>query len=98
MAKEIAMSHHEKWEGSGYPLGLSGEEIPISARIVAIVDVYDAIRSKRPYKQNKSHDAAMEIITHGDNRTIPTHFDPAVKNCFVKTNKKFDEIYREYEK
>jgi HD-GYP domain-containing protein (c-di-GMP phosphodiesterase class II) len=97
MAKEIAMSHHEKWDGSGYPLGLGGEEIPLSARIVAIVDVYDALRSRRPYKEPQSHDSAMEIITHGDERTVPTHFDPVIKSAFVKINKKLDDIYRENE-
>jgi len=97
MAKQIAMSHHEKWDGSGYPLGLSGEEIPLSARIVAIVDVYDALRSRRPYKEPHSHDSAMEIITHGDDRTIPNHFDPVIKSAFVKINKMLDEIYNENE-
>ena len=97
IAREIAMSHHEKWDGSGYPLGLSSEDIPRSARIVAIVDVYDALRSKRPYKEPFGHVEAVEIITKGDSRTKPWHFDPDVKSSFMKLHKDMDEIYKEYE-
>ncbi len=97
IAKEIAMSHHEKWDGSGYPLGLRSEDIPRSARIVAIVDVYDALRSKRPYKEPFKHEESVEIITKGDSRTKPSHFDPDVKNAFMKLNIKMDEIYKDYE-
>ncbi|OYT93293.1 MAG: two-component system response regulator [Burkholderiales bacterium PBB3] len=78
-AKEIAYSHQEKWDGSGYPLGLAGDAIPISARLMAIADVYDALISRRVYKPPFSHAAAMEIIQQGRAR----HFDPDVVDAFV---------------
>lgn len=93
MAEEIALSHHERWNGSGYPSGLRGEEIPLSGRITNIVDQYDALRSKRPYKVNLHHDTVFKIITEGDGRTSPEDFDPAILEAFKRSVKKFDEIF-----
>lgn len=78
-AEAIAQSHHEKWDGTGYPKGLAGTEIPISGRVMAIADVYDALRSERPYKKAFSHEQALEIIVAGRG----THFDPAVVDAFL---------------
>ncbi len=78
MGISIARSHHEKWDGSGYPEGLKGEDIPLSARIMAIVDVYDALRSQRPYKEAFSHEKSMQIIRSGTG----THFDPDIVDAF----------------
>ena len=87
-AREIAISHHEKWNGSGYPYGLKGEDIPISGRLMALVDVYDALVSKRVYKAALTHEAAVEIIT-GD-RGI--HFDPDVVDAFLEIQEWFKQI------
>ena len=94
MAREIAHCHHEMWEGGGYPRGLKGEEIPIAARIVALADVYDALRSTRPYKAGFSHDRAMEIMLHGDERMHPaSHFDPALLALFAAHHEKFADLW-----
>lgn len=93
MAEEIARTHHEKWNGTGYPRGLKEEEIPLSGRITNIVDQYDALRSKRPYKLNLHHETVMKIITEGDGRTHPEDFDPQVMDAFRKSSRKFDEIF-----
>lgn len=85
---DIARSHHEKWDGSGYPDGLTGEDIPLSARIMAVSDVYDALRSKRPYKPAFTHAKSCEIIIEGAER----HFDPAVVNIFREVQAEFAEI------
>jgi putative two-component system response regulator len=93
LAREIAMSHHEKWDGSGYPAGLKGEDIPLSARIVAIADHYDAMRSNRPYKEGFSHDRTMSILTVGDGRTLPGHFDPEVLEAFTGIHDELECIF-----
>jgi len=94
MSREIAHCHHEMWAGGGYPRGLKGEEIPIAARIVALADVYDALRSARPYKPAFSHERAVEIMLHGDERMRPeTHFDPKLLALFGKHNQKFAELW-----
>jgi putative two-component system response regulator len=93
MGAEIAGGHHERWDGSGYPLGLKGEAIPLSARIMQICDVYDALRSKRPYKEALSHERSAEIIISGDDRTMPSHFDPAVLDAFKSCMGKFRDIF-----
>lgn len=87
-AKEIAGGHHEKWDGSGYPRGLSGKEIPLSARIMAIADVYDALISKRVYKKEFTHDDAVNIIKDGRG----SHFDPEIVDLFIEINKDFEVI------
>ncbi|MGC8956032.1 MAG: HD-GYP domain-containing protein [Fervidobacterium sp.] len=95
LARNIALYHHEKYDGNGYPYGLSGEEIPIEARIVALVDVYDALRSKRPYKDGLSHEEAVEIITKGDDRTRPEHFDPKLLEIFVENSEQIKKLWEE---
>jgi putative two-component system response regulator len=89
MGMEIARSHHEKWDGSGYPQRLSGEDIPLSARIMAVADVYDALRSKRVYKPGCPHAEAMEIVKRGSG----SHFDPALVEIFVVHQEAFREIF-----
>jgi putative two-component system response regulator len=96
MGAEIALNHHEKWDGSGYPNGLSGKAIPLSARIMSLCDVYDALRSKRPYKPAFSHEKTLKIILEGDGRTQPEHFDPAVLAAFASHPEHFDKIYENY--
>jgi PAS domain S-box-containing protein len=91
IGKQIAYHHHEKWDGSGYPAGLSGETIPLSTRIVALADVYDALTSRRSYKKAYSHEEAVAIIV----REKGCHFDPDVVEAFLAHEKKFNEIRRE---
>lgn len=93
MARHIARSHHEKFDGSGYPDGLKGSEIPMEARIVALADVYDALRSPRRYKKAFTHEETVKIITIGDGRTLPSHFDPDVLEVFKKYHFEFAQIY-----
>jgi HD-GYP domain-containing protein (c-di-GMP phosphodiesterase class II) len=94
MAADIARCHHEKWDGSGYPAGLEREGIPLSARIVTVVDVYDALRSARPYKQGLSHEEACRVLLDGDERTRPAeHFDPALLALFRTHHAAFDAIW-----
>jgi Response regulator containing a CheY-like receiver domain and an HD-GYP domain len=87
-AKEIIYFHHEKWDGSGYPEKISGYEIPVSARIMAVADVYDALVTKRVYKEAFSHEMAVNIIKEDSGK----HFDPIVVEAFLKLEKKFKEI------
>ena len=88
LAKEIALTHHEKWDGSGYPRGLSKKEIPISGRLMALSDVYDALISKRVYKEAFTHEEAKNIILEGKG----IHFDPDIVDAFIKREAKFIEI------
>jgi putative two-component system response regulator len=92
IAEQIACCHHEKWDGSGYPNGFAGEDIPIAARLMTIADVYDALISERPYKKAFSHKKAVDIILHGDERTRPEEFDPRLLRCFERIHPQFDEI------
>ncbi len=93
MGKNIAASHHEKWDGSGYPKGLKGEEIPLEARIAAVADQYDALRNERVYKPAFSHEKTYGIIVNGDGRTKPAHFAPDVLSVFIDHAAAFEEIY-----
>ena len=91
MAKDVILYHHERWDGKGYPNGLKGDDIPLSARIVSIGDVYDALTSKRPYKGAMSHEEAVEII-----RKEAFKFDPMLLDLFMENNGDFDRIKRQF--
>ena len=94
VAEEMAMFHHERWDGKGYPLGKKGEEIPLCARIMSIVDVYDALTSERPYKQPFSHEKSMAIIVEGKG----TQFDPNLVDVFVKYSNQIKKCLENKEK
>ena len=98
IAREIAISHHENWDGSGYPYGLKGSAIPLSGRITKIADVYDALRSKRSYKAPFSHGEAIRIFREGDERVSPQcHFDPELLATFFKIEHIFEKVYESLE-
>lgn len=92
VAKEIAGGHHEKWDGSGYPRGLQGEQIPLCARMMALADVFDALASKRPYKEPFPHSKVVEIIFEGSG----SHFDPEVVEVFQEKDAEFQEILQRF--
>ncbi|MDX9800906.1 MAG: HD domain-containing protein [Spirochaetia bacterium] len=91
MAMEIARSHHEKWDGNGYPYALSGNDIPLSARIVALADVYDALRMKRIYKDPYSHEKTVSMIKEGRG----SHFDPDLVDLFINIEKDIEGLYNQ---
>jgi putative two-component system response regulator len=93
MGEEMAHSHHERWDGSGYPRGLSGSRIPLAAHVMAIADVYDALRTPRKYKDAFDHETSVGIMTKGDGRTKPSHFDPRLLSHFSEISGEFDSIY-----
>lgn len=97
IAREIALYHHEKYSGKGYPYGLKGDEIPLCAAIVGLVDVYDALRSERPYKPAYTHEKAMEIILKGDGRTSPEDFHPEVLKIFKEHENEIKELWKKVE-
>ena len=88
MGIDIARCHHERWDGSGYPQGLANTAIPISARIMALVDVYDALRARRPYKEPFSHEKAKTLIVQG----AGSHFDPAIVQAFLTVDRQFETV------
>ena len=93
VAKEIALSHQEKWDGSGYPEGLAGDAIPLSARLMAVADVYDALISRRVYKAPMSHERAAEVIVAGRGQ----HFDPDISDAFVVLQAQFQDIAKRFD-
>lgn len=93
MGIDISQSHHEKWDGTGYPFGLSGEQIPLSARILALGDVYDALTSRRCYKEPFSHEKSLNIILEGKGG----HFDPDVVDAFLETENEFVRIRKHHQ-
>lgn len=92
-ARRAALSHHECWDGTGYPDSLVGEAIPIEARLVAVADVYDTLRSERPYKAAMDHGTAVGVLLHGDGRTRPEQFDPRILTLFARISTRFAAIY-----
>ncbi len=92
LAKEIAYSHQEKWDGSGYPEGLRGEAIPVSARLMALADVYDALISRRVYKEGMSHEQALDFISEGRGK----HFDPDMVDAFLLIHQEFRAIAQRF--
>lgn len=95
LGAEVAVTHHERWDGTGYPEGLIGKNIPLGGRIVAICDVYDALRSLRPYKPAFDHEKTIAIMRHGDGRTQPEHFDPDLLRLFLTNESLFEAIYHQ---
>lgn len=95
-AAAIALAHHERWDGSGYPAGLKGEEIPPEARIVALCDYYDALRSERSYKSALDHETAVRTILEGGPDCSPDQFDPDVRRAFRESADKFDDVFRRH--
>ncbi|MBF0554170.1 MAG: response regulator [Nitrospirae bacterium] len=95
VAASIALTHHEKWDGSGYPNGLKGEEIPLEGRIVSLADIFDALINPRVYKPAFDAETTYKILTEGDGRVMPHHFDPQVLEAFKKTVSQFIEIFEE---
>jgi putative two-component system response regulator len=92
VAKEIAYGHQEKWDGSGYPENVRGDDIPVSARIMAVADVYDALISRRVYKNSMSHEKAITIITEGRG----SHFDPDIVDAFLSIQDEIQTIANRY--
>ena len=88
LAKDIVYTHHERWDGKGYPQGLRGTEIPVVGRIMAVVDVYDAVRARSLYVPSHSHEETVQVIANGRE----THFDPAVVDAFMDVSSAFEAV------
>jgi putative two-component system response regulator len=88
MAKDIVYTHHERWDGTGYPQGLRGSDIPVAGRVMALVDVYDAVRARSLYQRCLSHDDTVQLIVKGRG----THFDPAVVEAFLNVSARFESV------
>ena len=93
MARNICLCHHEKWDGSGYPRGLRGEEIPWEGQVVALADIYDALRAKRVYKGPLGHGEVVRILQEGDGRTQPEHFSPTLRAFFSECHLQMADIF-----
>jgi putative two-component system response regulator len=92
IAYELALTHQEKWDGTGYPQGRKGEEIPLAGRLMAVADVYDALISRRTYKESMSHERAVEIMKQGRG----SHFDPDILDAFLEIHEEFCAIARRF--
>jgi putative two-component system response regulator len=93
---EIALNHHERWDGGGYPNGLRGEAIPLAARITSVCDAYDAVRSRRPYKPALDHPTAVRALVDSDHSEGASHFDPAVLAAFSQNQQAFSDIFESF--
>jgi putative two-component system response regulator len=91
MAKDIVYTHHERWDGTGYPQGLRGAQIPVAGRVMALVDVYDAVRARSLYDRCMSHEDTVRLIVEGRS----THFDPAVVDAFLRVSARFKDVSEE---
>lgn len=94
-AAVFALSHHEQWDGNGYPKGLKGEEIPLEGRLLRIVDQYDTLRRGGPFKPASDHKTALDIMTRGDGRVLPEHFDPHLLNALKTSHLAFNQIFED---
>jgi putative two-component system response regulator len=93
MARQIALTHHERWDGSGYPAGLLGEAIPMAGRIVMLADCYDNLRMDRSYKPRVNHGEAVDVLLAGDDKSQPAHFDPKVLAGFGEIQGQFASVF-----
>jgi putative two-component system response regulator len=96
LGAQIAASHHERWDGSGYPSGLKGDEIPLAAQIMTIADVYDALRTSRRYKPAFNHSLSLKILIEGDQKTKPSHFNPRILRVFERNADAFEAIHHRF--
>lgn len=95
LARQVAAGHHERWDGTGYPAGLVGARVPLGARIAAVCDVYESLRLRRPYREAMIHEDAVAVITRGDWRTSPEHFDPEVLDAFRRAEGRLRVLHQQ---
>lgn len=95
--KNIILYHHERFDGNGYPFGLKGDEIPIESQIVLICDIYDALRSDRPYKKIFTHKESIKIIEYGDDVTTPDFYDEKILKYFLEMKKIIQKVYYNFD-